>query len=72
MFLHDLSTTGFRMQWPIGVHLVDRVSIRFPGLEVLSAEIRWRDGQTVGCEFVKPLSEYVYRHLLEKSVQDDH
>ena len=72
VFLHDLSTTGFKMQWPLGVRLAERVSIRFPGLEVLSADVRWKDGQTVGCEFSNPLSKYVYEHLLGEHGSLDH
>ena len=64
VFLEDLSCTGFRMDWPIGFPLLEKVSIRFPGIESKTAEVRWREGQMVGCEFVKPISPYVFDHLL--------
>ena len=47
----------------------DTVSIRLPGLEVSIAEIRWRDGNRLGCRFQRPLSEYVVDHLLAQAAR---
>ena len=62
--LHDLSVSGFRMgpmrQGPGG----SDVRIRIPGLEPLSAAVRWRDKTVLGCEFTRPLNPYVLQHIL--------
>ena len=67
--LIDLSTTGFQVVWPAHYPVKDRVSIRLPGLEVSIAEIRWRDGNRLGCRFQRPLSEYVVDHLLAQAAR---
>ena len=61
--LNDVSLSGFRIGWlPNGGHGTD-VRIRIPGLEPLTALVRWKDSTGMGCEFTRPLSVYVLEHI---------
>ena len=64
--LNDLSLTGFRIGWlPNGGHGAE-VRIRIPGLEPLTALVRWKDVTGMGCEFTRPLSVYVLDHIARR------
>jgi len=61
--LNDVSLSGFRIGWlPNGGH-GSEVRIRIPGLEPLTALVRWKDTTGMGCEFTRPLSVYVLDHI---------
>jgi hypothetical protein len=67
VLLGDLSETGFRMTgftYPSpGVPL----SIRIPGLQVLTARICRQEDAALGCEFATPLYVAVFEHLVKAS-----
>lgn len=63
-WLRNLSTNGFQIDWPRTCPAYSNVRIRIPGLQVLAAEVRWRDGEQAGCQFVQPLSPYVLEHIV--------
>ncbi len=66
--LEDLSSTGFRITW-LPNHMPDRpLRIRIPGIQILNANIRWSEGNTLGCSFENPLHIAVFEHLVSKSV----
>lgn len=65
--LEDLSATGFRIAGLSQPSLTKPLSIRIPGLQMLSAQIRWHRGNEVGCEFVAPLHVAVFEHLVRKA-----
>jgi len=65
--LEDISPEGFRMGWIPGCHMDTPLRIRIPGLEVLTAEIRWKDGDYVGCRFATPLYMPVFDHIVRQS-----
>lgn len=65
--LEDISQKGFRIAWLPNVHEDDPLRIRIPGLRMLTALIRWREGKAVGCEFVETLHIAVFEHIVRAS-----
>jgi hypothetical protein len=65
--LEDLSPSGFRLTGLSNPTVVQPVSIRIPGMQLLSAQIRWEAGNLVGCEFVQPLHVAVFDHLVRQA-----
>jgi hypothetical protein len=67
--LEDLSPTGFRITGLSQPSLNKPLSIRIPGMQLLSAQIRWHRGIEVGCEFAAPLHVAVFEHLVRQASQ---
>jgi len=67
--LDDLSPTGFRIAGLSQPSLLKPLSIRIPGMQLLSAQIRWHRGNEVGCEFAAPLHVAVFDHLVREANQ---
>jgi hypothetical protein len=65
--LIDLSETGFQLAWLPEYDASKPVKIRIPGIEPLTAEIRWTRGKRIGCEFASPLHVAVFEHLVRAS-----
>jgi hypothetical protein len=61
--LTDLSRSGFRLAWLPGCKPGTRLWIRIPGLQPLSAEVRWHNQRGIGCEFSSALYDPVFEHL---------
>jgi len=61
--LEDLSETGFRIAWLPNCRMDTPLRIRIPGLQLLSANIRWQDQGSVGCQFAEPLYPAVFEHI---------
>lgn len=40
------------------------VRVRIPGLQLLNANVCWKEGAQVGCEFTQPLHVAVFEHLI--------
>ncbi|PEQ11290.1 pilus assembly protein PilZ [Novosphingobium sp. PC22D] len=65
--LDDLSPAGFRIASLPDARPEVPLRVRIPGLQLLSAQIRWvRDG-AVGCEFAEPLHVAVFEHIVRAS-----
>ena len=62
--LEDISQKGFRIAWLPNCRPELPLRIRIPGLQLLSAHIRWQDNGAVGCEFTEPLHVAVLEHLV--------
>ena len=62
--LDDISQAGFRIAWLPDATMEKPLRIRIPGLQMLSAEIRWQKGKSVGCSFAEPLHVAVFEHIL--------
>ena len=62
--LEDISPAGFRIAWLPDATPDKPLRIRIPGLQMLSAEIRWQKGKAVGCAFAEPLHIAVFEHIL--------
>lgn len=62
--LEDLSPGGFRIARLTAPRAELPLRIRIPGMQLLSADIRWvRDG-AVGCAFAEPLHVAVFEHIV--------
>ncbi|MFM2271891.1 MAG: hypothetical protein RL702_956 [Pseudomonadota bacterium] len=68
--LEDLSPDGFRITGLNQPSLNKPLSIRIPGIQLLVAEVRWREGATVGCAFRTPLHVAVFEHLVRAARED--
>ncbi|MBT0668961.1 PilZ domain-containing protein [Novosphingobium profundi] len=64
--LEDLSPEGFRIAWLPDVQAHVPLRIRIPGLQMLTAEVRWTKGDGVGCAFTAPLHVAVFEHLVRQ------
>jgi hypothetical protein len=67
--LDDLSVSGFRISGLAHPDPAKLLSIRIPGMQLLSAKIRWNAGPVVGCEFTAPLHIAVFEHLVRQAQQ---
>ena len=65
--LHDISDTGFRMDWRPGLDEGAPLYIRIPGLTTLTAHLRWKREAWIGCEFDKPLYPAVYENIVQQA-----
>ncbi|WP_422343168.1 PilZ domain-containing protein [Parasphingorhabdus sp.] len=64
--LSDISTSGFKMTSYTDLDQNKPVYIRLPGMQTLSATIRWNDYQEYGCAFNNQLHPAVLEHLVSK------
>ncbi len=65
--LDDLSPEGFRIAWYPNVSKDLPVRIRIPGIQLLTAHIRWHTNDAIGCSFNEPLHVAVFEHLVKKA-----
>lgn len=61
--VHDLSSSGFRIETANHIPLDRLVYLRIPGLQSLQARIAWNDRENYGCSFSKPLHSATCDHL---------
>lgn len=66
--LEDISQQGFRIAWFPACVLDRPIRLRIPGLQILSANIRWHRGKALGCEFSEPLHVAVFEHIVRQAV----
>lgn len=66
--LKDISRTGFRIAWYPNVDMRQPLRIRIPGLELLTAHIRWKAEHSLGCEFATPLHVAVLDHIVRSAI----
>lgn len=67
--LEDLSQSGFRIAWLPDACPAKPLRIRIPGLQMLTAQIRWQEGKSVGCEFAEALHPAVFSHIVAQTVE---
>lgn len=65
--LEDISPAGFRMAWLPGIQANMPLRIRIPGMQVLTAHIRWKKEGSVGCEFAELLHVAVFEHIARQA-----
>jgi PilZ domain. len=65
--LEDLSPGGFRIAWLPDARPDLPLRIRIPGMQMLSAQVRWKRESAIGCEFAKPLHVAVFDHIVRSS-----
>jgi len=63
--LSDLSITGFKLVCYTNLDSDKPVLIRLPGIQMLSADIRWMKNEDYGCEFANSLHPAVLERLLD-------
>ena len=57
--LRDVSTLGARVAGVFLVHKDDRMWLKLPGLEAIEARVAWVTDFEFGCEFLRPIAQYV-------------
>jgi PilZ domain len=67
VLLEDLSATGFRISGLAHSDLAKALSIKIPGMQLLTARLCWTVGPMVGCEFTNPLHVAVFEHLIKST-----
>jgi hypothetical protein len=65
--LDNLSPGGFRIARLVAVRPELPLRIRIPGIQMLTAQIRWVEGGAVGCAFAEPLHIAVFEHLVRQA-----
>lgn len=65
--LEDLSPGGFRIARLVAARPELPLRIRIPGIQLLSAEIRWMRDGAVGCAFAEPLHVAVFEHIVRNA-----
>ena len=65
--LEDLSPDGFRIAWFPNCRKEIPVRIKIPGIQMLTAHVRWQLQTSVGCEFESPLHVAVFEHLVKEA-----
>ncbi len=68
--LEDISEQGFRIAWLPACNPELPLRIKIPGLQLLSARIRWQEGHAFGCEFTDPLHIAVFENIVRQAVID--
>ena len=64
--LDDLSSEGFKIAWLPDCDATQPLRIRIPGLQPLTAVIKWQQGKAVGCAFAEPLYVAVFESIVRK------
>ena len=65
--LEDISQSGFRIAWFPGCSANMPIRIRIPGMQLLSANVRWQEGKAIGCAFTEPLHVAVLDHIVRQA-----
>lgn len=65
--LDDISQSGFRIAWLPDVRTDELLRLRIPGMQMLTADIRWQQGNSLGCAFTTPLHIAVFEHLVRQA-----
>lgn len=69
--LKDISRAGFRLAWFPNVDMRQPLRIRIPGMELLTAHVRWAADHSLGCEFTAPLHAAVLDHIVRSALAQD-
>lgn len=64
--LSNISASGFRMTSKRNLDPLQPIFIRIPGIQSLSATIRWEGFKDYGCQFSQTLTPKVFDRLLSK------
>lgn len=64
----DLSSTGFRLIYPVRLDNQAPLFIRIGSLAPITAHIRWHHRDCYGCMFDRPLSSYVLEHIVNEAM----
>lgn len=64
--LDDLSSRGFRTDWPNKLAPGDPVWLKLPGLAAMSAKVTWEMDNMIGCKFDVRLHPALYAQSLAR------
>lgn len=64
--LHDVSSRGFRADWPHKLGSGDQVWLKLPGMDALSARVAWELDLMIGCKFDVPLHPAVFAKIVNR------
>lgn len=64
--LHDLSSKGFRTDWPHQLVPGDRVWLKLPGREEMPASVAWELDRMIGCKFDVALHSAVFASIINR------
>lgn len=64
--LEEISPSGFRMKRFPEFSAQLPLRVRIPGLQLLTAEVRWHKGNAIGCAFASPLHVAVFEHIVRQ------
>ena len=64
--LHDLSSQGFRTDWPYKLVPGDEVWLQLPGHDPMPAKVAWELDYMIGCKFDVALRSAVYARILNQ------
>jgi hypothetical protein len=67
VLLEDISQAGFRVAWHPGCRKETPLRIRIPGLQILTAHVRWQRQDAIGCEFAEALHVAVFEHIVKQA-----
>ena len=65
--LHDISESGFRIDWRPGFDERSPLYIRIAGMDLLISHLRWKRENWIGCEFANRLYPAVLEHIVRQS-----
>ena len=65
--LQDVSSQGFRTDWPHKLVPGDPVWLKLPGLEALSAKVAWELDLMIGCKFDVQLHPSVFAKIINQA-----
>jgi hypothetical protein len=65
--VHDLSRSGFRVEWPYRVQRDSTVFLKLPGFESMVAKVAWCASFELGCKFDHPLNELIFERIVAAS-----
>ena len=67
----DASPDGCKVEFVERPQVGERLSIKFDGLEILEARVRWVEGFAAGLNFSRPIHPAVFDLLIERLRQGD-
>lgn len=65
--LHDVSSRGFRTDWPHKLASGDQVWLQLPGMDALSARVAWELDLMIGCKFDVALRPAVFAKIVNRT-----
>ncbi len=65
--LHDVSSRGFRTDWPEKLLPGDKVWLKLPGVDELPATVAWELDLMIGCKFEVALRPAVFAKIINQT-----
>ncbi len=62
--VRDLSTSGFRCDWPYRLQRDATVFLKLPGFDIMAARVAWCEKFVLGCRFERALHPLVFERIV--------